>query len=397
MWKLKINYFNSVVAFLLLPLFFLSQNSFVKEISNSNTDIKVDPSATKTLSYLFKNTIYFIDPNKYDKKELIINTYDISTDKKSSSYVIENSKENRALLNDRIFSFAVVTNSLIALTDSYIFILNLEKNKATVKYSIKNEKAAFNKIKPINEKEFLLYVYYNFHPLDAPVRHVWAKLNLNKKSVEQITKRDDKYAVYTHMVNDWISTYKGLIAHANTTDYHIGFYNEQFDKIDSICSDKLNSNQAFLNLIPQNITSKGEIAEIIKKDDSLLKRIQKIFLLDSTTLMVMLKVPNTRNAEFDLWQKKENKWQLAKTESINTFYQAKQQYNNLNNKFNPFYGNMYGVVLGESKTFYILYTPFMNDIVTESFDLNKDYNQQINEMVRTKKIYYGIRKVKILP
>jgi hypothetical protein len=397
MQKLKINNTILVAAIVLLPLFSVCQNSFVKEISNFNTGIPADPSASKILSFLFKNTIYFLDPNKYDKKDLVINAYDIIANKKRESIFIENNKLNRSLLNVRIFSFAITDTKVIALTDSYIFILKIEKNKATVVNSIKNEKAAYSKIRPLNENEFLLYVYYNFHPLDAPVRHVWAKLNIEKQTIENRTIQDDKNAIYTHLVNDWLSTYKGLIAHSNTIDYQIYFYNDKFEKIDSINSDKLETNKAHLNSIPDNISSKDEIMEVIQKDDSLLKRIQKIFLVDSTTLLVMLKVPKSRNAEFDLWQKKSGAWVLKKTESINTFYQDKQAYNSSNNKINPFYGSMYGTPTGSSNMFYIIYTPFMEDITTDSFNLNKDYNQKINDMVRDNKVFYGIKKIKIIP
>ncbi|MBS1650983.1 MAG: hypothetical protein JSU07_03145 [Bacteroidetes bacterium] len=393
---LRINKNKLVVVFFILPLFYFTQNTFITELENINTDIKADPSVSKTISYFYENSIYFLNPDYNDGKELLIYSYNLSFDKVKRNIRIKNTKVIYKLFSQRIFSFAIQNDLLIILTDPSIFIFKIEGDYAKNLKVIKNQKAAFNKIKLLNNNEFLLYVYYNFHPMDAPIKHVWAKFNTDKLVIENMVEHNDEEAVYSHMINEWVSTYKGVIAHSSTLKYNIQFFNSKFEAIDSITSNKLDNNKKLLPFIPTTVSSKEDIRELMKKDDSLLTRIQKIFLLDSSTLMVMLKLPKTRDCEFDLWKKKENKWHFYKTEKLETFYKTNQAYNNSNNKLNALYGNSNAVCIGKNQMIYVIYTPFINDIITDDFNLNKDYNEKINKMIREDKTYYGLRKIKIL-
>lgn len=378
-----------------LPLFILSQNKIISESNNTNSNVKVIGNNTNIIVCFNNNKIYFTDQFNIDtKKNRNIYYYDILNNN-YSTIKIEYNKANKAFFYTRIFSFELENNKLIVLTDSYIFTLLLEQNTATVIKSVKNAKASFNKIIKISNENFLLYVNYNFHPLDALDKHVWAIYNLETSNISSITKMDEVDYIFTHLVNNWLSVYKGLIAHSQSSNYKVFFYNDKFKTIDSLVSNKLIDNNKFLNNLNKNVKSKDDIYNIIKQDDSSLTRIQKIFLLDSNNLLVMVKLPKTRDMVFDLWKKINNQWMLQKTEMSSPFYREGEMYNNTNNTFNPLYGNLNGIAYDNNYNFYVIYSPFIENIETKSFNIDEDYNKKVNDMVKKNNLYYGVRKISI--
>lgn len=387
-----------MAAIILLPLFFHCQTSLITEAYNLESIISNDGSGAtnKIASTFYEEKLYFIPQSQFgdNKSGRHIYYYDIKT-KKTDSLLLENSKKTKSVINQRFFSIEVTKDKIIVLTDPLILIFSYSKNKVEFKESIKNSKF-FNKIKRISDDECFLYVNYNFHPMDAPDKHVWAKLNLNSKSIEQIKKMDDSNSSFTHFMNDWMSIYHGLISYANTTEYKIRFYDLNFNVIDSIFTHELDStNIKFSRLAVNSLNSKEAISDLMKTDEVLFKRIQKIFLLDSSTIMVMLKLPKTRNCQFDLWSKVNGKWKLITSQVFDNFYKEGNSYSKVNPNPEGFFGNTNGINYIDNGVFLIVYFPYFENIGTPSFNRKRDYDERINEIARKGNLHYGIRKYEV--
>ena len=208
---------------------------------------------------------------------------------------------------------------------------------------------------------------------------------------------DDNNVVFSPMLNSWISVYKGMIAYAQTTDYTIRFYDENFNLFDSIKSNSLDKNKDYLELIPDGKSySLDEINRTQEADDSLLTRIQKVFLLDSTHLLLTLKQPKTHHLLYDIWEKKNLTWTKIKSEDLPGHYEDKSKYTKENNSITGFYGGLTGLSYAGNNEFYFIYFPFIENPISSSFDYQKDYYDIVNEMTRQNKLYYGIKKLKII-
>ena len=391
------NKFYYVVAILLLPHFFYSQDKLIEEISNVKTIIKSDASASmdKIISCSYDDEIYFTTQSNY--RSLNYRCIYILNNNKSSldSITIFRNNKTKDFFEERFFSFAIVKNKIVLLTDPHIVTLTFKKNKIEEISSIKNEKF-FNTVKLLDDNYLFLYINYNFHPFDSPDKHVWAKLNLKSNKIEDLKKMNEENSIFSHFVNNWVSVYKNEIAYSMTSKYKIYLFNKNFELYDSIISNKLDSNQIFLNSLKlKNNYSKDDINEIMKKDAEFLKRIQKIFLLDSTHLLVMLKLPKTSNCEFDLWVKKNGSWSINKTSIINNSYVANQFYDEKNTLFDAFFGNVNGIVYKGNFEFSTIYFPYLENIKTNSFNINTDYNEKINNLVKKNELYYGIKNYRI--
>ncbi len=382
---------------ILQPLCVFSQNTIYKEVYNLNTKYapdKLTPSSS-IMAYHDGFVFSIAKFNCIEKDFLVIKQYNIK--KQNLSLIkIKKTKENKKLFSESIFSFAVTENKLVIITGYNIFIFDKKNDDLQLKKVLKN-KQSFTRVFRLNSKNLLLYVNYNFHPLDSPDIHVWAKLNLDGDSIYSVKKMGDESKQFTYFVNEWISTYKGLIAYAHTTDYTIRLYNQNFEQVDSIKSDLMNVNLPLLKYISSGDEhSSDEMTAIRKADDTLLTRIEKTFLLDSTSLLAIIKLPKTNYLRFDLWKKINTKWSITKTNTLPSYYQKGGAYNEKNNELTGFFGNYDGLIYAGNFDFYFFYFPFIENITTKSFNFEEDYNDKINKLTREKQIYYGIKKIKIL-
>ena len=386
-----------MVTIILLPLLFNAQSVNLKEVTNNNLLISGNETsvANKILSAENGDYLFFTTRSRsvITKNRCIyrINkkSYQIDTLK------ITSSKNVKSFIDEMFFSFDVTDDKIIILTDMEIIVLTYEKNVISFSSKIKNT-YYFNYIKKLNNKDFFLYVNYNFHPLDAIDKHVWAKYNLDENKITGIKKMDETNSIFSHSTNSWVSVNNGIIAYANTINYKIKLYDSNFNCIDSIISNKLDNNSTHIEEIrSENNYSKEGITNMIKIDDINLKRIQKIFLNDSHHILVMVKSPKTFKCEFDFWQKKDNKWQLNESKVFSNFYEEGQVYHSENDLLEGFYGNVNGISYDQNNNFNIIYFPYMKNVVTTSFNLETDYNDVLNKMVNDKSLYYGIKKYKI--
>lgn len=348
----------------------------------------------KLTSSILDNTLYFTTLNEIPGKLRWIYTYNLSSGKQDS-ISIKSTKETKQLFEKRLFSMEVMEHTIVLMNDIYVYVFNLNRGKAKFEYSLKLEKK-FNQVFKLNDTELLLYVNYNFHPKSSVEKHVWAKLDLKSRTISPFKRMEESNNRFSSLNNRWISVYNGLIAHAQTTDYKISLYDSNFNLKDSIISDKLESNKKALSrLNPVYDYSRDEVMRDMRMDDSSLTRIQKIFLLDSTHLMVMLKLPKTFKCEFDLWEKNANGWSIKKTERLSGFYEESQKYTPDQQPVLGLFGNISGISYNNHE-FYFVYYPFMENIKSESFNRKKDYDEPSNDLVRKGELYYGIYKYKVL-
>ncbi|MCA0430956.1 MAG: hypothetical protein LCH32_10705 [Bacteroidetes bacterium] len=380
----------------MLPLVFISQNELFSEVYNKPTGINNNPNSFRVLSCIDKNIIYYLDAfNATNKNSLQVFSYYVKKDINSEKLEVLVNKQFKKLLHEPIYSFIIQKNILVLLTDEFIYIGKFhDQNKIKIIKSIKNQKFSYQKIMRLNDNELFLYVYYNYHPLDAPKKHVWAKLNLTSLELENIKYQDESEANFTHSIKNWVTTYKGLIANCSTTHYKINFYNNNFETYDSISTNFFDDNLNFLHLFKNSLNSKDEIQIFKRKDDSLLKRIEKIILLDSNTLLVNVKLPKQKDFEIHLWRKSNSKWKLIKKEIILTFYKDGDKYDSTNNILNPLFGNHLEITV-ENNFMYAVCSHFMPNVISNSFKMQDDYVDKLNEMIKENKLYYGIKKYKL--
>lgn len=400
-WGLHFNIKRCLMAvYLGLPFLVFPQSTILKK--NQNVALSIKASAGTMYKKLKGcNTdefIYFIPESSSQsaKKDRYLYVTSI-TKKTSDSLLLKHDKKTKSFLNERVLSLQVIQEKLIIVTDPTILIYTKNGKQFRFLRAVKNT-YSFNKILPLNQQTSLLYVNYNFHPVDSPNRHVWAKFNLNTFEIEQSTLMPEDDVLFTHFTNSWITTYKGLIAHARSSKYTIYFYNSNFQKTDSIHSNRLDSTvitMKALKLEQYNTYSKEAIAMIMQKDGESLDRIQQAFLLDSTHVLVVVKLKNRRKNQYDLWVKTNSKWSLSKSEVNSNFYDIGKPYTLDNQPLNVFYANANALLYDGKTNFQIIYFPYMKAIETASYDDAKDYEAYQNEMVRKGELFYGLKQYTI--
>jgi hypothetical protein len=390
------NFFYLMLA-LLLPIAIKAQNKIYTEVYNYNTKLApADMSPDQTISCYHEGIVYFVKHRAaFDTDVLVIGEYN-TKNQKTKFIEIKKNKDSKKLFNEHIDAIAVTNNKLVIINYLHIFIFTKTNHDYMLQKTIRND-GSFNDIYPLTDTELLLYVNYAFHPIDESNPHSWARLFMDRDSLGAETHMGDENLLFSYFPNQWISAYKGLIAYAHTTDYSIRFYDQQFYPIDSIISPRLDQNKNSLRLVPDDSDfSVDKMNKIGAADDSLLTRIQKIFLLDSTHLLATLKQPKTHYLRYELWQKDKAGWQLHKSQELPGHYENGKKYTAENNDIEGFYGNYSGLVYAGNNEFYFIDYPFMENPVSEFFDFQKDYYDKVNELTRKKELYYGIKKLKIL-
>lgn len=381
-----------MAALLVLPFFLTSQNKVYTE--DFNLDLKVKEANTfmgKTCASLSQSKIYFMKGSDSPKNRRILHVFDLTTHKTQDIEIVT-SKETKILSRYRIDAFEVIDDKIIILTDPEIIVLKISKGKAEFLQKTNNTKF-FNYVSKASDNKAFLYINYNFHPMDAPDKHVWAHYDIAKNEIVNIRKMPDDNAVFTHFINGWVSVCKDKIAFSKSFEYSIYFYNSAFEKTDSIKSDLLLSNKKYSDLLTKSFGfTKDNIVSVQQLDDSVLTRIQKIFYIDSAHLFVTLKLPKVKQLGVHLWEKKGRDWSLIKSDSIPYFYETGKAYTDKNNSMTGFYGNADALICDGNGAIYYVYSPYIDKVITKSFDLQADYTNKINELIKANNMTYGLKK-----
>lgn len=338
------------------------------------------------------NTIFFTDKNPTtSEKKITIYSFDLAKTK-FDSILIYKDKETKELFGDRRLSICIKDNNLIILTDGDIFIFKIKNKSLKLSKRIKNPKF-FNDIINLGKDDLLLYVNYDFHPMDSKDKHLWGKLNIEEGKITVEKRMPDDNVMFTYFVNKWISTYNGLIAYSKTSTYNIKLFDSNFNAIDSIVSDKLDSNILHIEKLEKiNRNSKEGIYEVKKLEDSVLIRIQKVFLLDSSHVLVLLKRPKNKSYIMDLWEKKSNSWIQTNSSSISGFYNDGETYSKENPPVFNLFGNVNGLLYLEHNKFISIYFPYREYLKSNSFNRKIDFDDPTNEIIKSGDTYYGIQE-----
>lgn len=390
--------FRSLImaAVLLLPLTFYSQKVPFLVAENINTRVTaLNGIPDKIVGCYDHAKIYTTTANGAMGGTLSIYEYDL-TQHAASSFTIKKNKTNGSIFGSMILAISVQGDKLYILNSNYLHILKKEGSHLNLYKSLANT-ASFNTIHKLGKNQLLLSVNYNFHPSDEPHKHTWAKLNINTDSLYPESYREEDNAKFSYFTNSWLSTYKGLIAYSKTSEYVIKFHDDNFAVIDSINTHDFDSNQALAKFVPDgNEYSADNMKRIGTASDTLLHRIEKIFLIDSTKLLVTIKQPRSNYYRFDIWVKNDKEWKRSVSRQLESNYLPYKRYTDDNNQIHGFYGNHAIIVSDEKKHFYNYYYPYRNNIVTESFNMEKDLIEPLNDLTRKNQLYFGIRKIEIV-
>lgn len=386
-----------LAAVFLLPVFSYAQNPLFNLINNTNTGLPpINEIPDKIVGCYAQGNIYAITANNAYSSILSISEVDLIANS-SKLLTIKKSKANSSLFGRSVLAISVQGNKLYVLNSSYLNILIIEGGHLKFYKTIAN-KSSFNCIHQLGANYLLLSVNYNFHPSDEPYKHTWSKLDIANDSLYPENHREEANARFSYFTNSWLSTYKGLIAYARTSDYTIKFYNDKFVLRDSIITGDFDSNSKFMSFIPKgNEYSTDEMKRISAASDTLLYRIEKIFLIDSARLLVTIKQPKSKIYRFDLWKKSSDKWERIGTQFLESAHIAGKRYTPDNNQISGFFGN-YSIVVSDEKGFlYNYYFPFRNNVITDSFNMERDYIEPLNDLTRKNQLFFGVRKFRIIP
>lgn len=308
-------------------------------------------------------------------------------------------KNNKLLCEERVSSMTLCDKRLVVVGNYHIFLLNFNADYSGLKLigKIKNEdNFTFSKL--VGSQVFLS-VLYDFHPLDAPHKHIWGLYDVGKGELVKREIMPDDDVKFSYFVNQWFSTYGDKIAYARSTSYHIGIFDNQFNLIDSIVSDELSGNfETVKEIQSKDFHSKFQISHLKLLDDSLLTRIRKVYFTNDSTMFVLLKLKQSNQLRLDIWvkNKEENKWLKHGEAQLPLWYEEGQVYsqNNLRT-LTDFYQNVFDLVYVNNQIFELWYYPYMPVVSTSDFNAKKDYYEIQNKSVIEGNSSMGVKKIRI--
>lgn len=381
------------VVALLSPQTLLSQENILSNRQNIK-GVRVDYAETynSIKSTYSDSVIYYISPNTYSDLRTLY-THNLRGSK-NDSLRINKKREYKSFFNTSIYSFNVIKDKYVFVCSDYIYIFKRSKNQLTFVSKLKNIHNFINS--SVLGNKILLNVFYNFHPEDAENNHVWALLNIEALLLENVKIKPNDDIIFSPFVNSWFSTYNFKLAHSLSSEYTIRIYNDKLEQIDSIKTQEFDSNKPIVNdLIKVNYHSKDAISNLWELDDSLLTRIRKIYYLNDTTLLALIKMAGKGNVRADYWQKKGSNWIRIHQDYSSDWFIEGQSYSSEKITYQDFYQNAWGFVYLGSYKFSAIYFPFIPIVNTTSFDRNKDCYLPQNNAIKNHETYIGIRETLI--
>jgi hypothetical protein len=341
-----------------------------------------------------ESIIYYTSSIAVDKK-ITIHTFDKATGI-NDSFRLDTGKKGRNILSERIESFSVSGNKFVFVCNAHIFVFEKQRAKGVRCIAKMENSYSFTKCLRLGEK-VLLYTCYNYHPEDVPNKHVWAILNIQTNAIEQIKIQPDDNAIFAAFVNSWIDTYNSKIAYAQTDEYRITILNEKFAPIDSIKTSEFDSNREYTETLREKYyLSKDAIRNLQLVDDSLLTRIRKVYLLNDSTVMALIKLPKQKGIRVDYWRKSQGSWNRICQDSTPTWYVDGETYSGDRITYTDFYQNVYDLPYVSNNEFYLMYYPYIPTITTSNFDKDADYFNLQNEAIQTNNLFFGIKKIQVV-
>lgn len=381
-----------VTTILSIPLSSFSQENIIQLVSNTPLLKKEDNNFLKSKLCGYNNMRLYTSETVTGKtKEFYYyNTLNGQID----LLKIQLNKKNKVFFYDRILSMGLLNNQLLLLTNNHILLYQITDKNELFLIQVEKNNDNYSVCKNLGD-HFFLYVNYRFHPLDAKHQHIWAiyDLTTHKINKQQIMPTID--IDYTFFVNSWVDTYKNNVVYAHSSAYKIYFYNQSFIKIDSIVP--INSNLVKTQESnDQQLNSRDGISFFRKFDDSLNTRIRKVFYVNDTSILVLIKLKNSDSLQLDLWIKKNNLWELKKNNKYTIWFNQNEEYTTNNIKtLTDLYQNINDIYLNNQGEFEIWYYPFFENIICKSFDSDLHYFSIQNKIILNHETKIGIKHFRV--
>lgn len=375
-----------------LPFLCVPQENTIQLISNNPLIEKEDNNYLKSKLCGYNNMRLYTSETVSEKTREFY--YYNSSTNQINQLQIRFNKKNKEYFYDRILSMGLIRNQLLLLTNNHIVLYRISDDNELILIHQEKNIDNYSVCKNLGEY-FFLYVNYKFHPLDAQHQHIWAIYDFNSQRInkQQIMPTID--IDYTFFVNGWVDTYKDKIVYTHSSAYKIYFYNLSFTKIDSIVP--ANSNLVKTQEInDRQLNSRDGISLFRKFDDSINTRIRKVFFVNDTSVLVLLKLKNSDSLILDLWIKKNNLWELKKNNKYTIWFNQKEEYStNKLKTLTELYQNVNDIYLNEQREFEIWYYPYIANLNCESFDKDLHFFSIQNKAILNHDTKIGIKHFRI--
>jgi hypothetical protein len=306
---------------------------------------------------------------------------------KNSTNFLSNERIDDLCVNGRVV--ALVTSEMIHIFkyDSTSKSLNIVKSIEN-KYYVKNAHRLGN--------GFLFEISYNFHPRDSKTKNYWSFIDTNNFEIIKEYNPVTNNHLFGSFVNSWVSTFDNQIAHAHTDKYQIDFYDVGLSKIDSIYFDTILVDQKVVDSLQRKKSlSKSSIEALMEFDKNMFTRIRKVYYLNKSNILILLKTPiENKDLRLDWWVKKEGKWCLESSEYSSMTFLDGETYNRNKQPFSLFYQNMADFVYLQNNKFATINYPFYPIQDIKSYD-QTNYRNNYNSYLQSNQVLYGITYVKI--
>ncbi|MNK05511.1 hypothetical protein D3C87_233940 [compost metagenome] len=342
----------------------------------------------KILSYIENELIYFTPATVDKASDRFIYVIDLNGLKQDSISIQDKKRKGIGLAH--VVQFAVSGKSLVILSSDLIYFYRRVGRSFVFERSIKNT-YSFSGMERLGNN-FLLYVCYPFHPLDQKETNVWAKLDLSKQEIVDVHFPEIDNTKFGNLVNSWVSTCEGTIAHASSSEYKVIFYDENYLRVDSIV---MNSDTLFrvdMDFLEQfDLRSKTGISKFMESDAQKLTRIRKVFLLDNNQLAVLSKLskdlsPPYGKARLDVWEKNPDGWKLKSQVLGDDMYRDGEVYNEQHVFLGNLYQNVFDLKISNGQIYSVSF-PYYPKVITEGFDRGKDIDSYFKDSTG---FYYGL-------
>lgn len=310
-----------IVAFLISPRLFSQGCDNTKFISLPNIDFKGNPFNENFITKYFNNSIYIVKSGNNSIRTLLLQQldtfwkYDIAKEKKSF-LLIENGKLPKKYRKAKATDFFIDGDLMYLLTD-----------KALLTYAISGKKAIYkNAFKTSNSHQYIigkidvfliLYVGYNYHPLDQKEKVIISKFSTKSNKIVKSIYPKMLGVELTHSNKRFCTIHNNTILFAQPFSDTICIYNSELERIGKI---ELKHKVDATIKINYEEYSTDQIQKLLL-EDYLYQRNIKIDVFGDTLLVLhKKKFQNFRGSIwFDVYTHKNNTWKLTDTSKFISF------------------------------------------------------------------------------
>jgi hypothetical protein len=275
----------------------------ISQVSTGKLSLDAD-----IVSCIYKDDVYWFTSDDWNNMTGTLKIYHLHTaEQKTDSFFISIPKEVKI---NNLPSISINEKFMILTDDNrfeqYRYILSGSKYTFSNKIMLPDSSAC-NRVMPLTRRLFLFECLYNFHPGDNLYKTNLGVFDAELNRFVAFIHPQVPCIAFSHLLHQWTATNDRLIALASPCGYKILFYDFNLQLVDSI-----NYNSPGWNDLPgQKIPFETDVSVIHPKllIDKLLaidsiSRIERIYFLDNSTLMVSSTGKNLEDAKrmTDLWK-----------------------------------------------------------------------------------------------